>query len=270
MRHLFLEWKNVVSRFNGRVLFIFLDYDGTLSPIVNRPRDAVLPKRTQRVIQELARSFDCKVAVISGRELSDVKKRVGVEGIVYAGNHGLEIEGPQIRFKSFAPPRWRAFINRLYLTLSQRFATVPGVIVENKGLTLSVHYRLVPEEGRADVKTIFHETLIVPAVKNKVSIRTGKCVLEVRPPTAWDKGKAVAWLLARQEFCSAGKPVLPIYVGDDVTDEDAFKAIRKKGVGIFVGEPRQTHAQLYLRNDQEVCDFLRRVSRERKGYGRDH
>ena len=252
------------------MLFVFLDYDGTLSPIVDRPRDAILPKRTQQVLQELVRSFDCKVAVISGRELSDVQKRVGVKGIVYAGNHGLEIEGPQIRFKSFAPPRWRGFINRLYVTLSQRFSAVPGVIVENKGLTLSVHYRLVPEDGRAGVKTTFHETVIVPAVKNKVSIKTGKCVLEVRPPTAWDKGKAVAWLLARQEFYTKDKQVFPIYVGDDVTDEDAFKAIRKKGLGVFVGEPQQTHAQLYLRNAREVCDFLRRVSRERKEYGRDH
>ncbi|MGE5197395.1 MAG: trehalose-phosphatase, partial [Deltaproteobacteria bacterium] len=141
-----------------------------------------------------------------------------------------------------------------------KITSISGAFMEDKGLSLSLHYRLADKKQIPLVKTIFHETVIVPLVRDKIAIRSGKMVLEVRPPVAWDKGRVVLWLLARQRFAVKDSEVLPVYIGDDVSDEDAFKALENKGLTVFVGAPKASSARYYLKDSGEVVEFLRRLS----------
>jgi len=117
----------------------------------------------------------------------------------------------------------------------------------------------VDKKNIPQVKTIFHETVILYLVRNKIKIKTGKMVLEVRPPSEWDKGKIVLWLLVRQKFALKDKSFVPIYIGDDKTDEDAFKVLKNNGITIFVGKPKPSYAQYYLKDTNEVKEFLKRI-----------
>jgi len=260
MVYLYNHWTDVQERLKNKFLFIFLDFDGTLAPITETPDKAILHDKVRLLLKEISGSLRAKLAFISGRSIEDIKNKIGLKNAIYSGNHGLEIEGPKIKFKPIVPPGFRKTLERLRDGLEAKTSSFKGILIEDKGLSLSLHYRLVEKEHIPQIKTIFHETVIVPLVRNKIRIKTGKMVLEARPPVEWDKGKVVLWLLARQVFVSKNMRVLPIYVGDDVTDEDAFKALKNKGLTIFVGEPKESHAQYYLRNPDEVVDFLKKLS----------
>jgi trehalose 6-phosphate phosphatase len=257
MRQLFKHWQNLSSQLQKKRIILFLDYDGTLTPIVKSAEKAIIPKETKSLLCDLCAYV--KLAVISGRALSDLKKMVGVKGIIYSGNHGLEIEGPKLKFSAPVSSGYKRFLRTLKARLEKRLAGIKGIILEDKGLSLSLHYRLVDKKLVPKVQTIFHETTISPALKNRVKIRPGKRVWEIRPPIQWDKGKIVLWLLAREKFALGEGPLLPIYAGDDTTDEDAFRALRNKGITIFVGRPKKSSAQYYLNNSKEVAEFLKRT-----------
>lgn len=239
---------------------LFLDYDGTLTPIVKTPDRAAIPAGTKRILRELSELSQCRVAIISGRMLRSVKRMAGLRGIIYAGNHGLEIEGPKIKFLSPVSSSYRALLIKIRDELHKKLSGIKGVLIEDKGLTLSLHYRLVNKKDIPRVETIFHETVIVYLVGNKIKFKSGKMVLEIRPPVNWDKGKVVLWLLARRQF-KQGTNILPVYIGDDVTDEDAFKVLRNRGLTIFVGKPKESFAKYYLKNTRQVVQFLKNILR---------
>ncbi len=241
-------------------IFLFLDYDGTLAPIADRPEKALMAPKTRAVLSRISLDPRFKLAIITGRSLKDIKKLVAIKDIIYAGNHGLEIEGPKLRFKPVVAAGYRELIGRIKEDLRGKTAGIKGVFIEDKGLSLSFHYRLVDKKEVAKAKTIFHEAVIVHLVRNKIKIKTGKMVLEVSPPVAWDKGKIVLWLLARQLFKRFGKEAFPVYIGDDVTDEDAFKALRHRGLTVFVGEPKESGALYYVKDCREVVKFLEMIS----------
>lgn len=259
MNHLFFKWNKIKGMLKDRFVFLFLDYDGTLTPIVQNPDNAFMPQKTKEILRCLLKNPCLRVAIISGRALKDIKNKIGLEGIIYAGNHGLEIDGPKIKFKAIVSIRYKLMLKKIKGILKKKLSKIKGVIVEDKGLTLSVHYRLVDAKDVWLVKTIFHESIIHHIIGNKIKIRSGKKVLEVRPPLKWDKGKIVLWLLARLKFILGKEPCVPIYVGDDVTDEDAFRALKGKGLTVFVGYSEKTHAKYYLRNTQEVTEFLEQI-----------
>lgn len=260
MRYLFARWSKIEPELKENRLLLFLDFDGTLANITGRPQDARLDRRIGAALKSLSRLAECQLAIISGRNLKDLRRRVGIGGIIYSGNHGLETEGPKINFCVTLLPNYRVLLGKLKEALRRKISAISGVIIEDKGLTLSVHYRLAQKRDLTDIKTIFHETVIMPLVKNKIRIRLGKKVLEIRPAVKWDKGKAVLWLLARQKFAAQGKRVLPIFIGDDITDEDAFRVLKNRGMTIFVGRPRRRlTAQYFLRNTAQVRDFLSRL-----------
>jgi len=259
MKYLFDHYKKLKERLTDKNIMLFLDYDGTLTPIVETPGRAILREETRNLLKKLSNSRKLKLAFISGRSLSDIKNRVGLRNVIYSGNHGLEIEGPKIKFKSPVSPRYKTILRQIKMDLSKKLSKIRGAILEDKGLSLSIHYRQVDKKQIPQIKTIFHETVILYLVRNKIKIKFGKMVLEVRPPTEWDKGKIVLWLLARQIFSAKKGTVFPIYIGDDATDEDAFKALKNRGLTIFVGEPKESYAQYYLKNPKEVIDFLRRM-----------
>jgi len=259
MKNIFRHWDRLKEELSNRYIMLFLDYDGTLTPIVSSPRIALISREAKELLNELSNSPKCKLAIISGRALKDIINIIGLKGIIYSGNHGLEIKGPKIKFATPVSARYKAILKHLKNNLKKKLSFIKGAFVEDKGLSLSLHYRLVDKKNIPQVKTIFHETVILYLVRNKIKIKTGKMVLEVRPPSEWDKGKVVLWLLTRQRFALKGKNVFPIYIGDDKTDEDAFKALEKKGLTIFVGEPKVSYAKYYLKDTGEVFEFLQKV-----------
>ncbi|OGW85006.1 MAG: trehalose-phosphatase [Omnitrophica bacterium RIFCSPLOWO2_01_FULL_45_10] len=271
MRYLFKHWGHLKGDLRNSRVMLFLDYDGTLAPIADTPDRAVISKEARGLLYELSNNRGCKLAVISGRSLKDIKSVVGLKNIIYSGNHGLEIDGPNLKFESVVPLGFKETIKKIKLDLVRRLAHIKGVILEDKGYTLSVHYRLVKKENIHLVKTAFHATIIYYLVGNKIKINTGKMILEVRPPIEWNKGKSVMWLLARQGFASRGNPVLPVYIGDDATDEDAFSALRKRSLTVFVGKPKKSKAKYYLKGHKDVLKFLKMVNDLKRGqeHGKD-
>jgi len=186
--------------------------------------------------------------------------RVGLKNIIYVGNHGLEIEGPEIRFEGIISERLQAVIRHIYEELQDKLLGIKRVIVEDKKITLSIHYRLTKPGDMLEVKKIVNEIIRPYIIGNKIKINTGKQVIEIKPLIEWDKGKVILWLLARQQFKLEDRKILPIYVGDDVTDEDAFKILRNKGLTIFVGEPDISQAEYYLKDTKEVVEFIQRIA----------
>ena len=261
MKYLFDYWDKLKGPLSSKFVMLFLDYDGTLAPIAKRPEEAAISVQTKQILRRLTKARRIKLAVISGRRLEDVKKLVGLKDIIYAGNHGFEIEGPKIKFTNQGLIEYRKSLGKIKEELDKKLSNIKGVFLEDKGITLAVHYRLADKKDIPLIKTIFQETLIFYRIKDKVRVGTGKMLLEVRPPINWDKGKVALWLLARQRFAVGGKKTTPIYIGDDTTDEDAFKALKGRGLTIFVGKPRDSHAEYFLKNTKDVARFLGYICR---------
>ena len=256
MKYLFSVLNELKERLKGKLVFLMLDYDGTLAPIARTPQEAAVPERVKNVLKKLSEDPGYKIAVISGRSLDDLKKRLALKNIIYAGNHGLELWGPKIKFTNTVSDSYRGLLKRIKNELSKKLSQIKGALLEDKGLTLSLHYRLVKDKEAPLVKNIFYNVIASCGAENKVKIGTGKMVLEVRPRSEWDKGKISLWLLYRQKFAVRNKGVFPVFIGDDVTDEDAFVALRRKGATVLVGENKNSCAQYYLKGPQDVLNFL--------------
>lgn len=259
MGYLFARLGRIKKLLINKFILLLLDYDGTLTPIAETPGKAAFPAGTKELLKRLSGCADCKIAVISGRSLKDLKSLVGIKGVIYAGNHGLEIEGPKIKFKSRVSPQLKLVIRNIGRDIERRLSGIKGALIEDKGLSLSIHYRLVGKKDRSKFEKIIAESIKAYKTGNKVRISRGKRVYEIRPPVKWDKGKVALWLLARQKFISGEKKVLPIFIGDDITDEDAFRALKRKGLTVFVGERANSEAGYYLNNTKEVIKFLHLV-----------
>lgn len=268
MQHLFEVWEAFVSDVIAAPHVLLLsDYDGTLTPIVSRPDEAAIPVEVKEKLRILARKSSFSVGVISGRSLSEIKAMVGVEGIYYAGNHGLEIEGPGLKFVQPVAQATRSELAYIFQQLCNRLSSIRGVIVENKGLSLSVHYRLVMENQAAQVATIFREVTARWLDESKIRVSSGKKVWEVRPPVDWHKGKAVATIINEIKTRHGLERLLTVYLGDDATDEDAFAIIRRaQGWGVFVGaENPSSRADCFLNSTSEVITFLSRLIELKRG-----
>lgn len=216
-------------------IFLFLDFDGTLAPIAPAPRLVKMHAGMRRLLKETARRKGTRIAIISGRQLTDVRRRTGIPGIVYAGNHGLEIRGRGIAYTEPKAAATAPLLAGIARKLGIALKGYSGVLVENKGLTLSVHYRLLPavETGRM-LSTVRH--LLAPALRRKIiRLTAGKKVLEVRPNVSWGKGNALEFILKHAER-KGRRRYVPVYIGDDTTDVPAFRAARRRGgFGVYVG-----------------------------------
>jgi len=236
------------------------DYDGTLTPIAERPELANLSPATKRLLQSLALLPDFTIGVISGRALADLRGKVGVSGLVYAGNHGLEMAGPGISLVHPIAEELEPVLRVLQYVLSSALRMIKGAFVENKRLSLSVHYRLVDESQTAKVESIVKEVVGRAEAAGQAKITRGKKVYEVRPAVTWDKGKAVKLLMKKYGQGGRKSGLVPIYLGDDLTDEDGFRAIEAYGMGIsvFVGEAgERSNARYCLKSPAEVVAFLK-------------
>ena len=247
--------EEIAHRAAGRRLALFLDYDGTLTPIVDDPQAALLSDSMRRAISRLAER--CSVGIISGRDLQDVRAKVGIEGIVYAGSHGFDIAGPEKgrislqQGKEFLPA-----LDKAERLLKLGLKNISGAVVERKRFSIAVHYRSIRRGGVGAVKLV-----VDTAARSVPELRKskGKKIFELRPRMDWHKGKALLWILDKLGL--GGAAAFPVYIGDDVTDEDAFKALADRGIGIVVAEAdRATSAAYRLGSPAEVEAFLGEVA----------
>ncbi len=238
-----------------RFLFIGLDYDGTLTPIVRHPDQAELAKDTKSLLADLSHLPNTLVCIISGRSYQDVRRKVGVSRIIYAGNHGMEIKGRGVSFLVRDSKKITKEVSQICRNLNQRLKGIAGVWVENKGLTASIHYRLAESEDAQKAKSI-----VSPLVEDYAGLRLarGKKVWEIRPNLDWNKGKAMAHVLDRCLTKSWRRRSAVVYIGDDRTDEDVFSLLRQDGITALVSrKPRQgSSAEFFLTHPREVRSFL--------------
>jgi alpha,alpha-trehalase len=247
----------VRERLGDRTPAVFLDYDGTLTPIVPDPAEARLPEATRRTLRRLARA--CPVAVLSGRDLPDVRSRVGLPGLHYAGSHGFDIRGPGGLREERATELLPA-LEAAAEALEAAASDVPGARVERKRFAVAVHWRATHSE---DVPGLEERVREVGRDFPDLEVAGGKKIFELRPAVAWDKGRALERLMEVMDLdpgCAC-----PVYVGDDVTDEDAFRFVREvEGLAVVVrgeDDDRATRAELALADPAAVRSFLEALAK---------
>ena len=249
----FFENRDIVrSRCAAREIFLFLDYDGTLTPIVDTPDLAVLSDAMRQAVRAAARVMT--VSIVSGRATDDVRGKVALEGLFYAGSHGFEIVDPQTRVTIHPQAqKIRQTIDGVYEVLSDKLKRVPGALVEHVKYTISVHYRLVSDDN---IPAVEREVAAILQGHPDLRKTDGKKVFEIRPNIPWDKGKAVDWILQTLQFDP--RRHIAVYIGDDTTDEDAFEALGEQGVGILVADsPYPSFAEYWIADTEDVKKSLK-------------
>jgi trehalose 6-phosphate phosphatase len=231
---------------------IFLDYDGTLTPIVSQPADARVGETDRQTLIEAAQV--APVTIISGRNLDDLRGLLSVPGLIYSGNHGWEIEGPDFHYEHPLPAELRADLDAAERLLTEGTAGWEGVMIERKRFSLALHTRnATTAPARAAAAALAAQA---GSKFGELRLTLGKEVYELRPVERWDKGKALSEVLRRLE---EGR--VPIHLGDDENDEDAFRvAVGRRGTGIVVGRTTATAARFCLTDPAEVHYFLRRLT----------
>jgi trehalose 6-phosphate phosphatase len=257
------DFGELEGRLDGRHPAVFLDYDGTLTPIVDRPEDAVISESMRRVVRDLARR--CTVCVVSGRDRRVVQELMGVDDLVVAGSHGFDIWSPgEGTLEHQAGQGSEELIRDVTARLHDELDGIQGTLVEEKKVSVAAHFRLVASDQRPAVKEVVDRLLAEHPDGLKVT--PGKMVFELQPKLDWDKGKAVLYLV--EALGLDRDDVAPLYFGDDITDEDAFAALADRGIGVFVGDPddpevagRTTAAHFVLNSIEEVERCLDKLAR---------
>lgn len=247
----------------GKRLAVFLDYDGTLTPIVKDPDRAYMSDQMRDIVRRIATMFP--TAIISGRGREKVQSFVKLQELFYAGSHGMDISGPQddrrhsLEQLAFRPAaRFEPIMQEVFRWLQERIKSIPGASVEDNKFCVSVHFRNCEEEAWSEVQEAVAEAL---QMQPEMRLSRGRKVLELRPEVEWDKGHAVDHLLCALGLGSADD-VVPLYIGDDRTDEDAFRLLarRTSGFGILVSSRvKPTEAKFTLQDPTEVMTFLERL-----------
>lgn len=234
----------------GRKPLLILDFDGTLSPIVPNPDDAILPKTSKDSLIRLASITP--VAVISGRDRKDVEQKVALPQLIYAGSHGLDMAGPEgLDIPKKVDDTYLSALHVAADSLRQRLAEVKGCMVEAKKYAIAVHFRNVAdEEVEKVIGSVTQELAKQPLLKKG----TGKKILELKPAIDWHKGRASLWLFEALGLNDSN--AIPIFIGDDITDEDAFASLHPRGIGILVGSHGEKTAASFSLEDTEAVQRL--------------
>ena len=252
------RWEDVERDLGERTPVVFLDFDGTLSPIVDDPAAAELPPATRTAVEQLMQA--CPVVVVSGRDADDVRGRVGLDGLVYAGSHGFDVIWPDGR-RTERGEEYLDALRRATAHLGEELAHIPGVEIEAKRFAVAVHYRRAPADCVDEV-----DACIARLAEAEPTLRRsgGKRVFELRPDLDWDKGHTVLWLL--EELGVDGTDWVPVYLGDDLTDEDAFAALERYGSGLGLvvrgeSDERATAAHYAIEDVYEAAEVLQGLAR---------
>ncbi|OBK32536.1 trehalose-phosphatase [Mycobacterium sp. 1245111.1] len=238
---------------------VFYDFDGTLSEIVNDPDTARLADGAAEALTAL--SARCPVAILSGRDLADVRERIGLPGLWYAGSHGFELTGPDgAHHENSEAAASVPVLAEVAAALADQLGDIPGVVVEHKRFGVAVHYRNAARDRVGEVAAAVRSA----GQRTALRVTTGREVIELRPDVDWDKGKTLRWVLDYIRDNDGDGPLLPIYLGDDITDEDAFDAIADDGIAILVRHSddgdRATAARYALDNPGRVREFTERLA----------
>jgi trehalose-phosphatase len=240
--------------FNTEKAVFFFDYDGTLSRIVSDPSGAVIDERMRNLLFQISEKH--RVAIVSGRDMDDLKSFIQLDNLVYAGSHGFRIKGPDgIQMENQEAvellPGLDEMERKLRRSLEPAFK---GVEVERKLYAIAVHYRNAPY---GSVKHIKHRVKELTSGTREFKTGSGKKIIEVRPTVEWHKGKAIEWILEALGHPLGAQGVMPVYVGDDITDEDAFRTLSDDGIGILVGSHHSPSAANYRLEDvSQVSKFI--------------
>lgn len=240
-------------------IVLFLDYDGTLVSFKDRPTEVNTPKKIKKIIRQLIKNPKIIVIIVTGRSLHDIKKLLHIKGLSFIALHGLQIETlGGFKYSWEQANQARLLVKSIKEHLQKEFKTEKGVIIEDKELTIVLHYRLLPVHKRQNVLNKFKKIVSYTDTKKIFEIIKGEKVIEARPK-GWNKGKAIELFLAKH---MKKKNFLSIYIGDDITDEDAFKYLGGKGISIYVSNQskRRTAAQYWVNDPDEVFFFLQFVS----------
>jgi trehalose 6-phosphate phosphatase len=243
------------NRLSGKTMVVFLDYDGCLAPIVKDPDQALLSDEMRQVLQQLAEKS--VVAVVSGRDRQNVERLVQLETVYYAGSHGFDISGPGgMRAEPGEAKETLPALDQAEQELQELLQGIAGARVERKRYAIAVHYRNVAKE---EVKTVKHLVQEISGKYDNLKEGRGKKIRELRPNLDWHKGHAVQWLL--RELGLDRPDVVPVFVGDDITDEDAFAVLQERGITVLVGEHSELTAAVYhLEGVPEVQEFLNKLA----------
>ncbi len=244
------------QKLRGRPLALFLDYDGTLTPIVDDPAAATLAPGMREVLRQLATQYT--VALVSGRDLHTLRNFVQLDNVYYAGSHGFDIAGPNgLEKRNREGEACLEDLGRANAEIEAVVRGIKGCEIERKAFATAVHYRNAPETEAENIARMIGK---IVARYPKLQTGGGKKVIEVRPAVDWDKGRAVLWLL--QVLNLDDRRTIPIYIGDDLTDEDAFAALSGRGIAIYVGQlDRPTAAGYRLEDVRQVREFLESLLR---------
>lgn len=240
-------------------LALLLDFDGTLAPIVERPELAQLPPETKNILLRLSQNPEIHISIVSGRAVNDVKTKVGIDNITYAGNHGLEvIHSDNNHFLVPMPLEFQEKSKQLLKELQDQVCK-EGAWVENKGVTMTFHYRETPVEWRTELVSKAREII----ESHGFRANHAHAALEARPPIDWHKGRACIYILRTAFGLDWSKRINIIYVGDDVTDEDAMKALKGMATSfrVTLGLSVKTVADYRLPSTECVVTLLKWVEK---------
>ncbi len=244
----YTNWLEFIKKEKKENLFLFFDFDGTLVPISKNPKDCYLSGELKESLYKLKDKI--KIGIISGRDLKDLKRRISVENIYYCGSHGLQIDGPDIKYTNPDVYKLKPYIYEIFSKFKNLSKMYPGVFIEKKSFSFTIHYRQVDGKQRKDLKRLFLQIISNYEEKN-IKVINGKMVFEVFPAVDWNKGRAVKFII--ENF---NRKVLPIFIGDDLTDETVFIEIKDEGLTVKVGYSKKTMAKYFLRNQREVYRFI--------------
>jgi trehalose 6-phosphate phosphatase len=259
-----LQALGLAAGLTARQPAVFFDFDGTLSDIVDDPDSARPAAGAVEALQRLAAR--CPVAVLSGRDLADVTERVGLPGIWYAGSHGFELTAPDgTHHQNDAAAAAIPVLGQAAAELRAQLGSIPGVVVEHKRFGVAVHYRNAARDRVGEVAA----TVRAAGRHHGLRVTTGREVIELRPDIDWDKGRTLRWVIDHLHsagYKSGSAHLIPIYLGDDITDEDAFDAVRDDGVPIVVRHTddgdRATAALFALDSPARAAEFADRLARQ--------
>lgn len=238
-------------------ILIMCDFDGTLVPIQGDPQRCFLFPDIRKLLELITHSGNSTVAILSGRSLSDLRKRVSIKDVYLSGSHGLEVSGPNMNYVHPKAATAKSIIDGIRRDLEKKIGNIQGILIEKKTFAFTLHYRMAIKKNKVIAQRAFYESVSEhTGSQKKVAILKGKQVLELTPDVEWDKGKACLLILKQLR-----RPYLPVYIGDDVTDEAAFRALSTNGTTVRVGKSKKTAAQYYLRHQWEILQFLEYIDK---------